>query len=113
MNTAVLIVAALLTVAFVLAGGMKVAKPKPALVDSGMGWANDFSDIAVKGIGAVEVLCAVGLWVPGLSGYAAAGLVLTMIGAAITHARRGEMPNIGVNVVLGALAAFVAWQKLG
>lgn len=31
-----------------------------------------------------------------------------MVGAAITHLRRGERPVIGANVVLGLLAAFVA-----
>jgi hypothetical protein len=36
-----------------------------------------------------------------------------MIGAAITHARRGERPVIAVNVVLLVLAALVAWGRFG
>ena len=36
-----------------------------------------------------------------------------MIGAAITHARRGETKNIIINVVLLAMAAVVAWGRFG
>jgi ABC-type transport system involved in cytochrome c biogenesis permease subunit len=39
--------------------------------------------------------------------------VLLMIGAASTHARRREFPMIGINLVLGALAAVVAWGRFG
>ncbi|MFE5110611.1 DoxX family protein [Streptomyces sp. NPDC056663] len=36
-----------------------------------------------------------------------------MIGAAITHARARELPNIAVNVVLFAHAAVIAWGRFG
>jgi hypothetical protein len=36
-----------------------------------------------------------------------------MVGAAITHARRGETPMIAVNVVLLVLAVVVAWGRFG
>jgi DoxX-like family len=36
-----------------------------------------------------------------------------MVGAAITHLRRREYPNIVVNLVLLALALFVAGERLG
>ena len=42
---------------------------------------------------------------------AAVGLVLTMIGAMILHVQRGEFPNLGVNLVLLALAAFVVFGR--
>jgi hypothetical protein len=38
--------------------------------------------------------------VPTLTPAAAVGLVVTMIGAVVTHARRGEFPNVVVSVVL-------------
>jgi hypothetical protein len=41
------------------------------------------------------------------------GVVLLMIGAAITHARRRESSMIAVNVVLLVLAAVVAWGRFG
>ncbi len=120
MNVVLWIVAGLLAVAFLAAGLMKLTQPKKKLADSGMGWTEDFSDGAVKGIGALEVLGAVGLILPAALGIvpvlvpiAATGLALLMLGAAVTHARRKESTNIVVNVVLLALAAFVAWGRFG
>jgi len=34
-----------------------------------------------------------------------------MIGAAVFHITRGEAPNIVQNIILGALAAFVAYGR--
>ncbi len=120
MNVALWIVAALLAIAFAAAGAMKTSQPKAKLKESGQGWVDDFSASMVKAIGALEVTAAVGLILPPLLGIApwlaplaATGLVLMMVGAAITHFRRGELPNIAVNVVLGALALFVAWGRFG
>jgi hypothetical protein len=44
---------------------------------------------------------------------AAAGVVLLMIGAAVTHARRREYKNIVVNAVLAALALIIAVSRFG
>jgi len=119
-NVVLWIVAGLLAVAFLASGLMKIAQPRKKLADSGMGWTEDFSDGAVKGIGALEVLGALGLILPAvfdiatvLVPIAATGLALVMLGAAVTHARRRENQMIVVNVVLFALAAFVAWGRFG
>ena len=118
MNIALWIVQGLLAVAFLMAGGMKLMQPKEKLAES-MAWVEDFSTNTIKGIGLLEVLGAIGLilpWaltiVPELTGVAAIGLVLTMIGAAVTHIRRGETQMLVPNVVLGLLAAFVAVGRL-
>ena len=120
MNVVLWIVAGVLAVAFLASGLMKLAQPKKKIVDSGMGWAEDFSDGAVKGIGALEVLGALGLILPAvfdvatvLVPIAAVGLALIMLGAAVTHARRKESQMVVVNVVLLALAVFVAWGRFG
>ncbi len=120
MNVVLWIVAGLLAVAFLTSGLMKLSQPKKKLADSGMGWTEDFSDGAVKGIGALEVLGALGLILPAvfdvatvLVPIASTGLALVMLGAAVTHARRRENQMIVVNVVLLALAAFVAWGRFG
>lgn len=120
MNLALWIIAGLLAAVFVAVGAMKLTRPKPALVASGQGWAEEFPDTGVKAIGALEVLGAIGLVVPALLDtatvlvpLAALGLALLMVGAAITHARRREYPNIVANLVLAALAAFVAVQRFG
>jgi hypothetical protein len=44
---------------------------------------------------------------------AAVGLALLMVGAAVTHRRRGELPMIGINAVLLVLALVVAWARFG
>ena len=120
MNVVLWIIAGLLAAAFAAAGLMKLTQPKAKLAASGMAWTEDFSDAQVKGIGVVEVLGAIGLILPAALGIAAiltplaaAGLALTMAGAAITHLRRGEKNMIPVNVLLGGLALFVAVMRFG
>ncbi len=117
MNIALWIVQGLLALAFLMAGGMKVMQSKEKLAES-MAWVNDFSANTVKLIGVLEILGAIGLIAPQATGIlpiltplAAVGLALVMIGAAITHLRRGEMPMIGINAVLLILALFVAYGR--
>jgi uncharacterized membrane protein YphA (DoxX/SURF4 family) len=120
MNVALWIIAGLLALLFLGAGLMKISQPKEKLAASGMGWTEDFSPGAVKGIGALELLAAIGLILPALlniapvlTPLAATGLVVVMIGAAVTHARRKENQMIIINVVLLVLAAVVAWGRFG
>ena len=119
MNIVLWIVAGLLALAFLAAGTMKLTQPKEKLA-AGMPWTDDFSASAIKGIGALEVLAALGLVLPAaldivpvLVPLAALGLVLVMVGAMATHARRKESQAIVINVVLAALAAVVAWGRFG
>ena len=117
-NEAIWIAQVLLALLFLAAGFMKLTQPREKLSQQ-MGWVNDFSPSTVKAIGALEVLGALGLVLPALTGIlplltplAAVGLVLTMIGAIATHVRRNEvMPIVIVNVVLLLLAAFVAYGR--
>jgi uncharacterized membrane protein YphA (DoxX/SURF4 family) len=119
MNVVLWILAGLLAVAFLGAGLTKLTQPKEKLAAT-MGWVEDFSPGTVKLIGALEVLAAIGLILPAafdvvpvLVPLAAVGLVALMIGAALTHARRREVPLIVVNLVLLALAAVVVWGRFG
>lgn len=119
MNVVLWIIAALLAVAFGAAGLMKLTQPKQKLAPK-MAYVEDFSGGAVKAIGAVEILAALGLVLPAVTGIApvlvplaALGLVVVMIGAAVVHARRGENQLIVPNVVLLVLAAVVAWGRFG
>jgi DoxX-like family len=69
----------------------------------------------VKMIGAMEVPAAIGLVVlpaalgvaPILAPLAAVGLVLLMLGAAVTHLRRNELQMLAANLVLIVLALVV------
>ena len=120
MNTVLWIIASVLAVLFLLFGLLKIARPKEKLVASGIAWAEDFGPGVVKTLGALEVLAAIGLILPALLSIApvlvplaALGLVVVMVGAAITHVRRKESPGLIVNVVILALAAVVVWGRLG
>jgi hypothetical protein len=69
-------------------------------------------------IGTAEILAAFGLILPGLTGIlpwltplAAVGLIIVMIGAIPFHLRRKEYMNIILNVILLALALFVAYGR--
>lgn len=116
MNIALWIVQGLLALVYLAAGGLKVVRPREQLVASGrFDWMKDNSDAAVKGIGAVEVLGALGMILPGLTGIApvltpiaAVGLVVVQIGALRVHLTRHERQPLPANVILLLLAAFVA-----
>lgn len=119
MNIVLWVLQGLLAAAFLMAGLAKVSQPKDKLVKQ-MGWVEDFSDNAVKGIGAVEILAALGLILPAATGIAtiltplaATGLVVTMILAGIVHVRRGEQSKLPINIVLLILVAIVAWGRFG
>jgi hypothetical protein len=115
-NIALWIVQGVLALGYLVAGGIKVARPREQLVATGrFDWMKDNSDAAVKAIGAVEVLGALGMILPELTGIApiltpiaAVGLVIVQIGALRVHLSRNERQPLPANVILLLLAAFVA-----
>ncbi|MFD0273102.1 DoxX family protein [Kitasatospora sp. NPDC127111] len=122
MNLALWIVAGLLAVVYLLGGVFKVVTPKERIAAAGASgrWVDDFSAGGVKAIGAVEVLAAVGLILPAvldiapvLVPLAALGLVMLMLGAAVTRFRRNELKLVAVDLFYVLLAALVAWGRLG
>lgn len=113
MTIALWILNILLAFAFIAAGSMKLIRPKAAIVDGGMAWADDFSQPSIKVIGAAEVVGGIGLILPLLTGIApiltpiaAAALTVVMIGAVAVHARRKE--NATPSIVLAVLSAVSA-----
>lgn len=118
MGIALWIIAGLLAVAFIAAGGMKATSPKEKLAEKGMGYVEDFQGWQITAIGVLEVLGGIGLIVPGLIpglGWlvptAAAGLLILMIGAVATHVRRKE--NFSSALVLGILALIIVVGRFG
>jgi hypothetical protein len=115
-NLALWIAAGVQAALYVFAGGTKLATPREKLLENpNMGWTADFSGPAVKAIGGVEILAAIGLILPWaldiarvLTPLAAAGLAIIQIGAIIVHGRRKETKALPMNVVLLVLAVFVA-----
>jgi len=117
MNTALWIVQGLLAFAFLMAGFMKVSRSKDQLAGQ-MGWVEDFSQTQIRLIGFAEILGALGLVLPMLTGIlpiltpiAAVGFVVLMLGAAATHIRRGESQMSMMTIVLALMAAFVAYGR--
>jgi uncharacterized membrane protein YphA (DoxX/SURF4 family) len=108
MNIALWVVQSFLALAFVGAGGAKLAKTRAALLtDKRMGWAEDFEASQIKLIGLAEVLGGIALVVPlalgvltVLTPVAAAALALLMAGAASTHLRRKESAAVPVILAL-------------
>jgi hypothetical protein len=121
MNLALWIVAGLLAVVFLVASAkLFVPKEKMAGMSASSRWVEDFSPGALKAIGALELLVAVGLILPAaldiapvLVPLAAVGAALLMVGAVNMRLRRGEKATIVPDLVYLAMAVFVAWGRFG
>ncbi|MBK9671996.1 MAG: DoxX family protein [Bacteroidetes bacterium] len=116
MNTALWIVQGLLSAMFVMAGLMKATLPKEKL--SKMSWTARHSASKIKFIGFSELLIALGLILPGLTGIlpilttvAALALSLVMVLAAFDHFKNKEMKELGVNLFVIVLALFVSYGR--
>ena len=117
MDLALWIASGLLAFAMVAAGGLKLATPRVKLMEK-MKWATTWSDGQVKLLGLAEVLGAIGVIVPHVTGVApvltpvAAGcLVVLMLGAVKTHVDLKVSPAPAA--ILALLGAFVALGRLG
>jgi hypothetical protein len=115
MEIAYWIVGGLLALFYLYAGGLKVSRSQEQLRPM-MGWVDTVPMPLVRAIGAVELLGAIGLILPPLTGIApglapaaAIGFVVLQIGAAALHVSRGESRLIGLNIVALLTAAATAW----
>ncbi|MEV4536221.1 DoxX family protein [Asanoa sp. NPDC049518] len=109
------IVAGLLGLFFLFAGGKKIVQSQEQLAPM-MGWVDVVPMALVRVIGAVEVLGAIGLILPPSTGIApvlalaaAVGFVVLQVLATALHVSRGEIKETGLNAALIALAATAAW----
>ncbi|MCO1595011.1 DoxX family protein [Micromonospora sp. RHAY321] len=130
MNVLLWIIQILLAAVFAGAGAAKLTQPKEKLRDR-MGWVDPVPPSQVKALGAVELLAALGLVLPALTGIAtvltplaAVGLVIVMVGGILVHVRRAKSQDTAdkrrletqgavVCAVLLVLAAVVAWGRFG
>ena len=121
MNIALWIVAGVLAAVFIVGGVSKLVVPKERLAEFHAGkWVEGFSPGAVKTLGVVDIVAAVGLTlpaaldiVPALVPLAAIGVMLLMIGAVTTRLRSHLATTIIADLVYFALAGFVAWGRVG
>jgi len=109
---------------FFKAGMFKARASRQTLLDAGFGWIEKISFGTVRLIAWLEIFGAAGL-VLGVIGYfigfqwalwfavaAAIGLVLTMIGAILVHASRGETKytlKMNLGLLFPPLVAAVLW----
>lgn len=119
MNIALWIAQILLALAFGTAGVMKTTQPRDTL-EQKLPWVEDLSTGTVRFIGSVELLAAIGLILPAVTGIApvltplaATGLALLQALAIATHIRRREPGAVIFNLVLMSVALFVAWGRFG
>jgi len=115
MDIALWIATALLALSNLGAGTFKLVRPKDKLVTQ-QPWAEDFTPAQLKAIGAAEVLGALGLILPRLTGIlpvltsvAAFAIVVLQVGAIATHLRRKETVIPNVVIILLALFVGIGW----
>ena len=114
MNALLWVLQALLAVAFFAHGVMflfppaEVAQQMAAVIPR---WFQLF-------LGVAEVLAGIGLTVPGMTrirpgliSWAAAGLMIIMVGATVLHTSRGETSSAITTAILFVLLTFVAYMR--
>ena len=114
-NTWLWVMQGVLAVMFLLAGVSKLVMSAEQMAAPGP---IQFPVAFIRFIGVCEALGAIGMIVPWLTGIkpgltplAGAGLVVIMIGATVVNLVDGPRGFAAVTIVLGALAATVAWQR--
>ena len=114
------ILAFVLAAIFAASGVVKLATARDQQIDR-TPYVEDFPQLVIRGIGALEILGAIGLLLPALTGVAtvlvpmaAAGLSITMVLAALVHVRRGDGTAAALpSILLAILSVFVAWSRFG
>jgi hypothetical protein len=103
----------LLALLFLFAGGMKLVLPVEEMTKQ-----IQLPGLFLRFIGVAEVLGAIGLILPGLlrirpglTPLAAAGLAIIMIGATVVTLVNGMIAPTLISLVVGLLAAFVAYRR--
>jgi uncharacterized membrane protein YphA (DoxX/SURF4 family) len=116
-NITLWVVQVLLAALFIMAGSTKLFQSMPALAAM-MPWTQQTPEALVRFIGFSELLGGMGVILPSvfrikprLTVWAAIGLALVQVFAALFHLSRGESNAIGINLVLVSLAVLVAWGR--
>src|ERR1700693_4843448 len=113
MNVVLWIVQVLLALLFLFGGGVKLVLPIEEMTKQ-----ISLPGLFLRFIGVCEVLGAIGLILPGLlrirpglTPLAAAGLVIIMIGATVLTLASGPVAPALFPLVVGIVAAFVAYGR--
>ena len=126
MNAALWTGQILLAAIFAVSGALKSTMTQQRMLETGQTGAAAYPLPVVRFAAICEILAAVGLVLPlllgiapVLTGWAAVGLAVVMVGAMAMHSRLAivqrkpaEWRNVGVNVALLAVCVFVAAGRL-
>lgn len=119
MDTVLWVLQGVLAAVFLGAGLIKLVRGKEQLLSLGA-WTKETTPTGMKLLGAAEVLGAVGVLVPSLTGIAvllapvaAVCLAVTMVGAVAAHLKFRETKEITAPIVLLIAAVLVAWGRFG
>ena len=120
-------VSAFTAFSFYKAGAFKLKSSKETMLSAGFGWLEKLPVSVAKTIGLLEILGAAGLilapigyligfeWAIWFAVAAGIGLALTMVGAIIVHAQRGEAKftlKMNLRLLLVSLLSAGAWVLL-
>lgn len=118
MNTLLWILQGFLALTFAYSGFMKSSQEREKLVSAGQTGVANLSYPIIRFIGISELLGAVGITVPWLTGIlhiltpvSAVCFAAIMVMAMRIHYRRGEYRSVTLNVLLFAASVFVAYAR--
>lgn len=117
LNIGLWVAQVVLAAMFLMAGANKLFQSIEELSKM-LPWAAEMPLALVRFIGLSEVLGGLGLLLPSilrikpsLTPLAALGLATVMLLATVFHISRGEISMIGMNIVIMAIAVFIAWGR--
>ena len=119
MNVALWIAQGVLAAMYLMAGSMKAFQPAKVRENPQMTWAKNRSDGFIRFVGISELLGALGLTLPLVTGIlpwltvlAAVGLILIQLLAIFTeHLPKKEYNVIPINAILIAVAVFIVFGR--
>jgi uncharacterized membrane protein YphA (DoxX/SURF4 family) len=119
MNLALWICQILLATVFLISGGAKISMSKPRMLATGQTGVAPFPLPVIRLTAACELVAVVGLIAPSasgvlpvLTGFAAIGLGVVMVGAIASHISLREPIPVAANTVILATCCFVAIGRL-
>jgi len=107
----------ILAVCFIWGAAMKLFLPIEKL-SAMWPWAGEISPLLVRATGLLDLFAGFGIIIPAIFriyskivSLTAIGIILLMLSASIFHISRGEASQIGINIFIAVLAAFVFWGR--
>jgi uncharacterized membrane protein YphA (DoxX/SURF4 family) len=117
LNVALWVAQLVLATSFIWAGLMKLFQPIEKLSEMWL-WTSQVPIELLKFTGIVDLLGGIGLILPSLlrikpklTSITAGSIIVLMVCAIIFHISRGEVSQIGANIVFAIIATFIAWGR--